>query len=262
MKTLLLILLLTFNVCAQQSLKFDAALTQNVNHGAFWAVYSPGNPNVLETDFAWEAWVKIAPELTSGYVVSSGYGGAHAILFGFTNDGLTKYRLIGNFRALPSGVCDASETTIQFSSSYIFEPDIWYHVAVASVGHQLTGYKDGQPIFTRSWQGARISSTCAVLDTSAGGLYVGGSTHSNFSGLISQVRGWEGFSPYTGSAFIPETTFSSYWIREDKSRIDSVFLASYQSRKLWIEDLSNGYKKTKHIGFLHPTLRRGLWRNR
>lgn len=262
MKILLLILLLTFTVFAQQSIKFDAALAQNVNHGQFWEVYSPGNPKTLEADFAWEAWVKIAPELTSGYVVSSGYGGAHAILFGFTNDGTTKYRLTGNFRALPSGVCDASETTIQFGSSYVFEPDVWYHVAVASVNHQLTGYQNGQPVFTRSWQGKRISSTCAVLDTSAGGLYVGGSSHSNFSGSISQVRGWEGFSPYTGNAFIPETTFSSYWIREDKSRVDSVFLASYQQRKMWIEDLSNGYKKTKHNGSLHPTLRRAFWRNR
>lgn len=262
MKILFLILLLTFNIYSQQSLAFNAAFSQNVNHGAFWEVYSPQNPKILEPDFAWEAWVKISPQLTSGYIVSSGYGGAHAILFGFANDGLTKYRLIGNFRTMPSGVCDASEMTITFGSSHIFEPNVWYHVAVASVHHRLTGYKNGQPILTRSWQGERISSTCSVYDASAGELYVGGSTHSNFSGEISQVRGWEGFSPYTGSAFIPEPNLRSFWMLEDNSRVESVFLAHYRPRKLLIKDMSNGYKKQKHDGFPHPTFRRALWRDR
>ena len=263
MKILFLIFLLAFNTYAQESLAFNASLNQNVNHGAFWEVYTPKNPKILEKDFAWEAWVKIAPKNTLGYVVSSGYGSAHAILFGFDVSAQTgKYSFVGNFTVLPDGKCGAARQTVTFRSSNIFEPNVWYHVAIASVDHNLTAYKDGQPIISQSWTGSRISSECNIVDLSAGALYVGGSTHLNFTGEISQVRGWEGFSPYTGSAFIPETTFRSYWMSEDGIIFKSNFLAFYRPKKLLIEDLSNGYRGQKHNGFLHPTLLRTFWRKR
>lgn len=232
---------------AQQGLTFNGIFNQNVDHGKLWEVYSPGNPSVLESDFAWEAWVKISPENDLGYVISAGYGGAHAILFGF-GDG----RLIGNFTHLSTGVCLQNTEWVTFASPQVFADNVWYHVAVASIDHVLTIYKDGQPIHSQTWTGSRISSVCHSFDVSAGILYVGGSNHLNFTGEISQVRGWEGFSPYIGQAFTPETTFSSFWLGKDNSRVESVFLARYKPRVLRIEDLSLGYRGVKHPGYLHP----------
>jgi len=238
-------LFFAFAVNAQQGMTFNGIFHQNVNHGKLWETYSPGNPTVLESDFAWEAWVKMSlPQNELGYFISAGYGGAHAILIGF-GDG----RLVGNFTHLSTGVCLPTTEWVTFASPQVFENNVWFHVAVASVDHVLTIYKDGQPIHSQPWTGVRISSVCHVFDVSAGILYVGGSNHLNFTGEISQVRGWEGFSPYTGVAFTPETTFSSYWVRRDSSRVESVFLARYKPRVLRIADLSLGYRGVKHPGY-------------
>jgi Concanavalin A-like lectin/glucanases superfamily len=235
-------------ISAQQGLTFNGIFHQNVDHGKLWETYSPANPHVLETDFAWEAWVKKSlPPNELGYFISAGYGGAHAILIGF-GDG----RLLGNFTYMSTGVCLPTTEWVTFASPQVFDNNVWYHVAVASVDHVLTIYKDGQPIFSQTWTGSRISSVCNVLDVSAGILYVGGSNHLNFTGEISQVRGWEGFSPYRGTSFTPETTFSSFWLQNDNSRVESVFLARYKPRVLRIEDLSLGYRSVKHPGYLHP----------
>ncbi|HEY0429397.1 MAG TPA: LamG-like jellyroll fold domain-containing protein [Pyrinomonadaceae bacterium] len=257
MKSIIICLLLgvfTFSQSARAQLTFKSEFNQNVNHGQFWEIYSPGAPNVLETDFAWEAWIKFAPETTLGYVVSSGYGAAHAILFGINYfPDLHKGRLVGNFTVLPNGVCGPSRAAVVFGSDYVFEANVWTHIAVASVNHSFTAYKDGQPIINFTWQGSRISSECDIIDWSAGMLYVGGSTHLNFDGEISQVRGWEGFSPYTGTSFTPQTDFGLNWTTEDGKKIESAFLAKYQPRKLVIDDLSAGYRRQKHPGLPHPS---------
>ena len=255
LRVALLCLLCWLPLRAQQhGLQFNGSLTQHVNHGLFWEIYTPTRPNnVLSDDFAWEAWVKVAPANGLGYVISAGYGGAHSILLGFdVSAERRKASVVGNFAVLPDGKCMAGDAfhRVDFRTDAAFDLNTWYHVAVASRNHILTVYKDGEPILSQTWTGKRISNLCYKPDGAEAILYIGGSTHLNFTGEIAQVRGWEGFTPYGGSRFVPETTFSASWREKgsDPRITDAVFLTDYRNKKRKFDDLSKGYKGRRHSG--------------
>lgn len=256
MKFIFIILMLVSTSYGQYVLSFDGTKAQHVNHGEFWALWTPENKAPLESEFAWEAWVKIAPTMTQGYVISAGYGGAHAILLGFTNDGLSHYRMIGNFETLTGATC-ASQAAVSFGSDYVFDSNVWYHIAISSKNNVLKGYKNGTEVLSQTWSGTRIASDCNSYDTSAGTLYIGGSNHINFTGSIGAVRGWEGFTPYNNGNFTPEVMFRHDWEGGNGQLVNCVFLVDYTSHGL--VDMSNGYNGKHHSGFLHSALY-GLWR--
>jgi hypothetical protein len=52
----------------------------HVNHSTFWPPQVSGVQVNLGTQFLWDSWV--APQ-SGGYLISDGYGGSHALLWGF-----------------------------------------------------------------------------------------------------------------------------------------------------------------------------------
>jgi hypothetical protein len=155
-----------------------------VYHGGFW----PAATN-LTGGFYWDFWVKpqniYAGGTANAYVISDGYGGAHAILIGFsqTNNPATLQVLTGN-------IYTGSSTT-SFTADDGLYPNEWGHVAYIWDGSAyLYVYVDGIPVMKTSFSGPRQSPTTVV----GGGndLCVGGSDHSNYTGCIAAMRGFEG----------------------------------------------------------------------
>jgi hypothetical protein len=130
--------------------------------------------------FYWEVWC--APQGTfTGYMISDGYGGSHALLFGLTG-GPSGYRITGN-------VFDGRRNTT-FGSD---EGPIGGEWALMGVGWDgsanIVTYYNGVPVGVTPFAGPRKAGPFN------GHLYVGGSDHSNFNGNIAQVRGYEGVNP-------------------------------------------------------------------
>lgn len=162
--------------------------------------------NVDLGPFFWELWAM--PEENNGarYMLSDGYGGAHALLFGFSYSSTPRrYALFGN-------IYDGTDSTY-FASDDGPAPGEWGHFAVGWDGRYVTTYYNGVPVGRTSFDGPRRSPGPRG---GAGPLYIGGSSHSNFIGRIAQVRGYEGRNPQqdngrgqSAAAFTPQTIFEA-----------------------------------------------------
>lgn len=172
------------------SLQFDNTIGHHVNHGQFWV------PNTEYGDFFWELWVYPIRPSTAGYWISAGYGGEHELLFGIETGSATGY-LSANFY-------DASGTGLQdFTNAGEFLPlNEWAHVAMGWDGSHVMQWINGCLSYVKAYSAGRKTTNQA----SNGGLFIGGSDHSCFDGLIAQVRGYEGSCPNL-SDFFPERYF-------------------------------------------------------
>src|SRR5207253_7174163 len=109
------------------------------------------------------------------YMISDGFGGAHALLFGFIGDSTGKrYSLSGN-------VWNGS-TAIQFGSDDGPAPGEWGHYAVGWDGNYIFTYFNGVPVGLIPFGGPRLPGGS---DNGAGRLFIGGSDHNNFMGRIA-----------------------------------------------------------------------------
>lgn len=172
-------------------------LSRGVNYGTFW------QSGVDLGHFFWEFWAMPGLNGGSRYLLSDGYGGAHALLFGFYQSG-THYVIGGN-------IFDGAHTT-SFESDEGPAPYEWGHYAVGWDGKAIVTYFDGVPVGMREWTGPR-----RTIGHSGGGgnLYIGGSNHQNLIGRIAQLRGYEGSNPLEDekdanlpfSSFTPQTVF-------------------------------------------------------
>jgi Concanavalin A-like lectin/glucanases superfamily len=159
------------------------AAPMQVYHGGFW----PASTN-LTGGFYWDYWV--CPALTyaantAAYVISDGYGGAHALLTGFeqSNNPLTLQTFTGN-------IYTGSNTVSYYGDDGLYAGE-WGHIAIIWDGaNYIYVYVDGIPCGKNTFTGPRQSPTV----TTGGGndLNIGGSTHSNFTGSIACIRGFEG----------------------------------------------------------------------
>ncbi len=161
-------------------LEFDGS-QQTVDYGDFFEL-KPGQTQLGK--FFWEAWAMPGSNAFARYLISDGYGGAHALLFGFSDGGGGRYSLYGN-------VWNGT-TAVQFSGDDGPAPGEWAHVAVGWDGNQIITYYDGVPVGLTNFAGPRLP---AGGDNGGGRLFIGGSDHSNFMGRIAQVRGFEGVNP-------------------------------------------------------------------
>lgn len=210
-----------------------SGIGRSVDFGLFW----PDDGVSLGLMF-WEAWVK--PNAGGQYIISDGYGGAHAVLFGTDASGTSPMLITGNVWNGTSG--------ISFGS--IDGPAIgeWALLGVSWDGTWLTSYYNGVPAGSVAFAGPRKTFS------SAGGggiLYIGGSDHQNFLGYMSQVRGWEGVNPLTpftdGAATIPqpyrpETIFGAHRLQLVPG-VKASFLATFTKPATQIFDILGG-----HIG--------------
>jgi hypothetical protein len=208
-------------------LEFDGTSASSVDYGQFW-------PNDVDLGhFFWEFWAMPGEKTYSKYLLSDGYGGAHALLFGFsTGDDAKRYSLAGN--------SFTGTDFINFQSSEGPAPGEWGHLAVGWDGHNIITYYDGVPVGKTAFTGPRRSSP---PEWGGGHLYIGGSNHSNFIGRIAQVRGFEGSNPREGSAeasFAPQSIFSR----------DGNLLTYFSPPAPRVADLSFGYNGVSHAGQL------------
>ncbi len=224
------------------SLEFDATKQHHVNHGIFW------KPGVNHGVFFWEAWVK--PYANAQYVISDGYGGAHALLFGFSG-GTNRLALAGNMWS------NATNSGISFGTDETVPANQWCHIAVGWDGQKIVSFIDGIPSSVVPYSGERTTP----VGSGSGVLFVGGSDHSNFHGKIARIRGFEGVLPVDSllSVFTPEKYFRSTYLRSDGEIVTASFLADYSTPAKTYPDLSLGYRGANHIGILSRDVDSGFF---
>ena len=215
----------------QQVLEFDGT-QKTVDYGSFWPEFIELGP------FFWEFWAMPGTNAGATYMVSDGYGGLHALLFGFSNLGASepnRYEMSGNINdGLPG-----SSHIYSFGSDSGPTAGEWGHLAVGWDGQNIITYFNGVPVGKTPYALPRQSTG---VGNGAGRLLIGGSDHANFRGRIAQVRGYEGSNPrmnrFVESSFAPETVFS----REGN------LLSYYFAAAPAVADFSRGYLTGSHVG--------------
>lgn len=193
--------------------------------------------------FFWEFWAMPGLGAEATYMLSDGYGGGHALLFGFAGFNTNspgRFRLFGN-------IWDGGRVN-SFTSDEGPGPNEWGHFAVGWDGRWIVTYFNGVPVGRTAFRGPRF--TPGGLQ-GGGRLLIGGSDHSNFVGRIAQVRGFEGRNPRAEGAASPFSSFAPQTVFD----VDGQLLSYYFRPSDAIADLSRGFNGRPHTG-----LRRGTGR--
>jgi hypothetical protein len=206
----------------QWALKFNETKNHNVYCGYFFPVGIDSIDN-----FFYEAIVR--PDTSAAYVWSAGFGGAHYILFGFSGGTGTTTSLTGN-------VYNPSIGSVSFGSTVNIAMNTDHHIAVgySRASGEIIIYLDGVPVGRTAYSGW-------IYSPNAGdeGMYIGGSTHSNYNGLIYRVRAFLSQTPVLSSkCFYPDKTFKGS---------GENFSLDFTTPSNIIPDLSDGFY-TKHPG--------------
>ena len=216
-------------------LQFDGQ-PKTVDYSNFWPAYTDLG------HFFWEFWAMPGASDTPMYLLSDGYGGLHALLFGFGafgNSEPDRFELIGNMNDGMSG----GDHIFYFGGDHGPAVGEWGHFAVGWDGQNIITYFNGVPVGKTPY--ARPRQSGGPINGS-GRLFIGGSDHLNFNGRMAEVRGYEGRNPRENtsveSAFAPETIFNP----------DGNLLSHFFTPAAVVADLSQGY-----LGQLHPGTPRG-----
>lgn len=220
-------------------LEFDGS-PRTVDYGYFW------DPGVDLGHFFWEFWAMPGNNAGARYMISDGYGGAHAILYGFAAYGSAetgRYRLFGN---IFDGV-----NVVSFISDQGPAAGEWGHFAVGWDGQNIIIYFNGVPVGRQAFVGPRRTP-----GPGGGGswLLIGGSDHSNLDGRIAQVRGYEGNNPREDPAGVDQTLVQSSFAPQTVFSPDGNLLSYYFRSAQRVADLSKGYGGKTHTGLTRGTL--------
>lgn len=220
-------------------LDFDGS-PQTVDYGDFFWPHLIGPDSTRLGHFYWEFWAMPGTNAFSRYMLSDGYGGAHALLFGFTaGKGDGRYWLYGNVWN--------GQTAVQFGGDDGPAPNEWGHYAVGWDGEYIYTYFNGVPVGLTPFAGPRMPGGSG---NGAGKLFIGGSDHSNFMGRIAQVRGFENSNPRAGglqaNTFRPDTVFGL--TQGTRTSPEGVFLTSFLRPGPNVADLAGG-----RVGVLRGT---------
>lgn len=205
-------------------LRFTGQVAVHVNHGPFWPL------DVDLGHFYWDAWMVN----NDGYVISDGSGGGHCLLWGGLRSGTT-VGVTGN-------MWDGNTPLVTFGSDDTTDQTEWAHHAVGWDGSYIYYWIDGLLCGVVAYTRARRAQY--------GQLYVAGSDHQNFTGKLSQLRGFEDSFPTTQPhlGFVPERYLSPF----DQLGNTASFLANYMvPGQVIIPDLSDGYNGRVHPGAIH-----------
>lgn len=214
----------------------------HINHGKFWPTTTSLGPCY------WEAIV-MPRDSGSRYIVSDGYGGAHAVLFGFNSLGAGTLNKI--YFSSYDGTVLMNNVVVNSEDGLM--PNEWGHVAAAYDGTYLYVYVNGVLSGKKAF-GAGARHSLPYLGSGGGHLYIGGSNHNMFNGRLAMVRGWEGANPLVSvhSSFLPETIFTTAAFSASGVWVPASFLADYtRAGGKIITDLSpSGYNGSHHPGTL------------
>jgi hypothetical protein len=218
-------------------LEFDGT-PKSVDYGNFFPAFTDLG------HFFWEFWAMPGPNAGATYLVSDGYGGLHAILFGVANFNTSepgRYQLLGNINDGIGG----GDHIFYFTSDQGPAVNEWGHLAAGWDGQNIITYFNGVPVGKTPYNRPRQS---AGPGNGNGRLLIGGSDHSNFQGRIAQVRGYEGTNPRelqsVESSFAPETIFAP----------EGNLLSYYFRAAPSVADLSHGFVTGTHVGTPRGTL--------
>lgn len=217
-------------------LEFDGQ-PKSVDYGNFW------QEGVSLGHFFWEFWAMPGAGAGATYMLSDGYGGAHALLFGvgsFSSSEPNRYELLGN-------IFDGVKYNNYFGSDQGPAIGEWAHIAVGWDGQNIITYYNGVPVGKTPFVGPRRTPG---IGGGGGRLLIGGSDHSNFVGRIAQVRGYEDANPREAvpggveASFAPQTVFG----------VEGNLLSYYfRSGGIHVPDLSRGYNALSHAGWVRGT---------
>ncbi len=214
------------NLNSKKALYFPGGTTEShVLHGYYFV------EDFEFGDGLFEAWIK--PE-SGGYVISDGYGGVHVWLLGVADVNDSMFVLSGN--SWYGGV-----STGLLSKDYI-KKNTRHHIAVGLSGGYYVTYIDGVP----SWKVACTTGRKNWAAAGAGQLFIGGSDHQNFKGVIYNARMWEDKNPFS----IDGPTYVQQQFRADEPYVS--FAADYTNwQNSTFEDHSTGLFGVKHPGVIH-----------
>ena len=216
----------SINLNSKKALYFPGGTTEShVLHGYYFV------EDFEFGDGLFEAWIK--PE-SGGYVISDGYGGVHVWLLGVADVNDSMFVLSGN--SWYGGV-----STGLLSKDYI-KKNTRHHIAVGLSGGYYVTYIDGVP----SWKVACSTGRKNWAAAGAGQLFIGGSDHQNFKGVIYNSRLWEDKNPFS----IDGPTYVQQAFRADEPYVS--FAADYTNwQNSTFEDHSAGLFGVKHPGVIH-----------
>jgi hypothetical protein len=222
-------------------------------HQVFGGYYWPGGDVALPA-FTYEAWVKplAAPpgEGCGCYIVADGYGGSHAILWGFDGAGSpTPETITGNVSCSLCGAIGGDGHPVGASTSFgsidgVVDGD-WMHTAVTWTGSVIMTTIDGVPSGVVDFIGPR---SIRGIITGTSQMFVGGSDHNNFSGYMSSIRGFEGSALYQGP-FTPSRNFS----HDIYPYIPSTLFYDFTGGSRSVTDRSAGFLGTLHPGQINDS---------
>jgi hypothetical protein len=174
---------------------------QHVNHGPFWG---PGGRS-LGNAMTWEAWF-MGDLSGSQYIVSDGYGGAHALLWSGVS---------GNINFKDGGGVDQ---IISFASSSSLVANVFNHCRVRLLVDDF-----GNIFILTDVNGISVGKVqvpagyVRSVYNGAGGqgtLYVMGSDHSNKQGWLAQMRAWDdqalADAVIPGMVYQPDRVFGAF----------------------------------------------------
>lgn len=220
-------------------LEFDGSPT-TVDYGYYW------DPGVDLGHFFWEFWAMPGPNAGATYMLTDGYGGAHALLFGvgsLNTSEPNRYQFIGN---ILNGVTYEN----YFRSDQGPAPGEWGHFAVGWDGQNVITYFNGVPVGKSPFTGPRFSPG---IGGGGSWLMIGGSDHSNFDGRIAQVRGFEMNNPREDPTGVDKTLVEATFAPQTIFSRGGNLLSYYFRPSLKLADLSTGYS-----GKSHPGIRRSM----
>ena len=223
-------------------LEFSGEDGCHVTHGWMWPHGYSERPGGYGACF-WEALVKPSGTFT-GYVISDGYGGAHAVLFGMNGGPTVGYNITGNQY---TGATTASYTGLDSSAE-----NQWTLIGLAFDGAKIRTFRDGLcdgEVAANNRTNLGISSGCGLM-------FVGGSDHSHFKGRVARIVGWDDdLAPFVSRRAYRPQRRTPLWTDAENGGLPPQapvqFLADYShvSASGFVPDLSAGCRGQLHPGY-------------
>lgn len=224
------------------ALSFNGAKYNHVNYGIIRV------PDTSYGNGGFECWCK---PLGTGYLISEGAGGAHALLFGFAGSEAAGYTLTGNVWNSLTGVATSFTTTEAVPHGKVCKVGVYFLTS-----NKILVCINDVPSNIVAWDGVRRVS--AITDCIA---FIGGSDHQNFTGLIYAWRYWENDDPIfaTGlQTFVRNPRPDNLHIGSFYNGTDQInmgIIADYRTKST--ADFGNGLNGSRRGGFLAETLSTG-----
>jgi hypothetical protein len=211
---------------------------RNVSHGKFW--YQDSSYTLCN----WQAWVKATNPSADGYFISDGHGGMHNVLLGVITN-TTHAQFTGNFYDGTGIISMAGVDNIPLNQ--------WVHIQFIYDGTYIKCLLNGVTTFLQPFTGVRKT----ISGGSDGTLYIGGSDHSNFPGIVKQIKGLEGS---TGGVGFQDYSVYKYLNQYYPDGSKASFLSDYSVKGTRLfTDQGAGFAARSHDGVFSNATQSPVW---